>query len=497
MYKRLYRDVEPGRALIERTVRRADAHRRRARGRVVLIPAVAALLALLGFAYAATQSGLLKWVFGPIEPMPEVQQLVEAVGERVDGQFVSASVEEVFFDGGAGFVQWNLTTNSDEPLVVFRSRMWSEDCFIEDGYRRQRSGVYEESGAVGSMFNGGFSDLGQYMFSAAFLGEGYPAHFPGISALGVYESVFERELMTLDRPIEVFLSFCVLRPAVPIYADEIYESDEPLNPVAILSYDTPATMGRFVYDVERTTVTRTSEDPPGWGWGKVLQPGETETYDTVAYKEIFLEASRRAEEDTLLTPLGLIEERDAMFRNPNGTEVLRWCGKLLETMGYGEIVEEVTVSFTLRPRSELPVNTVIDGQSAFEFDAFRAEISSADFDATGGDIRVKLWPDYEKADPRIVWKHTAFDVYLYRDGVQIGDRPANFQLALRGNRPEPWFEIPEDYVPPDVYEGSLLVDAVSEYPDTIVIVPKLYDETWDGSRTFPGDYSMTIHLKES
>ncbi|NLF26829.1 MAG: hypothetical protein GX592_02945 [Clostridiales bacterium] len=490
-YKRLYRDVEPGRALIERTARRAVAQGKRARGRTVLIPVVAALLALLGFAYAATQSGLLKWVFGPFEPMPEAQELVESVGARAEGQFVSASVEEVFFDGAAGYVQWNLTTDSREPLVVLRSMLWSEEQLVYDDYDPQRSSVFKEVRTGAYRHGAELQKLGPNLSLAALMGGEYPGLYKGASSFGLIESWNgpELKLLALDEPSELSMTFLVVRPTVPLIGDFPWNESLPPRAIQRTLYDNA---GRFLYDIERVTITRTGDDPPGW---EPLKPGETETYETIERKDLEDESMMAEESDTLLTSLGLLEEREAMLRNPNRTEVLRWFGNLLEIMDFGEIVEEVTVSFTLKPRSELPVNTGIVGQSAFEFDAFRTEILSADFNAMGGDIRMKLWPDYEKADPRIRWRHTDFDVFAYRDGEQIGDQPAYFSSPLVGNLPEPWFEEP----PPksEVFEGILRIAPVPIYPDTLVIVPKFRNDSHEALRDMRGKYSMTIHVRET
>ena len=83
----------------------------------LLIAALIGALLLAGLAYAATQSGILRELFGNKPPSEAAQALLAQPGERAEQGGVILTVDEYLLDGNTLHMTCTFTTTSDKPLV--------------------------------------------------------------------------------------------------------------------------------------------------------------------------------------------------------------------------------------------------------------------------------------------------------------------------------------------------------------------------------------------
>jgi len=83
----------------------------------LLIAALIGALLLAGLAYAATQSGILRELFGGKAPSEAAQQLLVQPGKSAEQNGVRLTVDEYLLDGNLLHMTCTFTSTSDEPLI--------------------------------------------------------------------------------------------------------------------------------------------------------------------------------------------------------------------------------------------------------------------------------------------------------------------------------------------------------------------------------------------
>lgn len=89
--------------------------------RTAVAIALAAVLALSGLAFAASQSDLLRRLFQGGDPTPEAETLLAQPGTTVERDGVTLTIDEYLMDGADLYIRWTVCSKRGDPLMLMMS----------------------------------------------------------------------------------------------------------------------------------------------------------------------------------------------------------------------------------------------------------------------------------------------------------------------------------------------------------------------------------------